>query len=86
MHKKGSPFLRFNLPPSGGSLSFPPTPSSLCFGLTKEAIKDGEEVREKRSIFSPLATMDLSYFSSGIIITVTDNPAGRPHVTIERVQ
>ena len=46
---------------------------------------------EKRSerrevIFSPLATMDLSYFSSGIIITVTDNPAGRPHVTIERVQ
>ena len=36
--------------------------------------------------YAYLATIDLSYFSSGINITVKDNPAGRPHVTIEQLQ
>ena len=86
LYKSGHPFFRFNLPPFGGSLTFPPTPSSLCFGLTKGVVEEGEVVKEKGKIFSPLAKIDLSYFSSDINITVKDNPAGRPHVTIEQLQ
>ncbi|XP_019855899.1 PREDICTED: uncharacterized protein LOC109584561 [Amphimedon queenslandica] len=86
LYKSGRPFFRFNVPPFGGSLTIPPNPSSLCFGLTKGEVKEGEVVKEKGKIFSPLATLELSYFSSGIDITVTDNPAGRPHVTIEKLQ
>lgn len=65
-----------------GESAFLPTTPNLCFGLTKQNIKQGDIFTDKK-IFSPLATLERSFYTKGINIGISNNPAGRPHVTID---
>lgn len=83
LYKSGRPFLSAQLAPKE-LISFAVSPN-LYFGLTKKKMNEGDVLEEKEKYFSPLAKLDRSYFTGGIKIDVSDNPAGRPHLTIEKI-
>ncbi len=57
---------------------------NLYFGLTSQPIEK-EDIFTNRKLFSPLAKIDQSYYSTGIDVEITDNPAGRPHAIIKKI-
>ena len=56
----------------------------LYFGLTSHDLNP-EDVFTNHKMFSPLAKIDFSYYTTGLDIEVTDNPAGRPHVVMNKI-
>lgn len=85
VYKSGRLFLFVDLLPQS-FVSLPLQPK-LFFGLTKKAIKEGDSFDSKKEkLFSPLAELNRKYFTNGIIVNISDNPAGRPHVNIDRLE
>ena len=67
----------------GDEVTFPNSPV-LYFGLTSQSLNIGD-VFTNRKLFTPLAPLDRSFYVTGANIQISDNPAGRPHVTINKV-
>jgi hypothetical protein len=85
LYKSERLFISVSCPP-GEVIIFPKNPR-LFFGLTKKDIKRGDVFDSKsEKIFSPLAQLDRSYFTDGMRVSISDNPVGRPHVIIDKLQ
>ena len=84
LYKNDKLFLLKKFDADNKHIQFPESPK-LYFGLTSQPINE-EDVFTNRKLFSPLAKIDQSYYNNmGIDIEITDNPAGRPHVVIQKL-
>lgn len=83
VYKSDRLFLLANLH-QGETVAFPIN-NNLYFGLTKTEMKQGDIIPQWEKVFSPLAKLDTSFLKGGVKIEVSDNPAGRPHVVIDRI-
>lgn len=83
LYKSDRSFLVKTFKP-GEEVKLLESPPNLYFGLTTHNI-NSEDFFTNRKMFTPLAKIDQSYHETGLNIEVSDNPAGRPHVNINRL-